>query len=161
MSVEHEIRTTRVSRFASKAPEQTRKRPDAVFERRDGKLVIVTPGRPNGPPIGSTDLCALSYKDAKNWEGAARIGDVAASITRSTSMLAESVARVLGESLRKIDKEFDALDGKFAALTLENARLQTRLAEIELAVERSRPRASPARRKRAPATAAGSSEAEP
>lgn len=134
---------------ARMAPEPERKRREGVFGIVNNQRVIVTPGRPGGPPAGSIDLCGLNYSDATKWIGAARICDVAATVDRATAQLAETIGQVLGKQLRISDQKTAAIEKRVGELAGENAQLRAEIGELRgqivkmaTAKPRIRPRAS-------------------
>jgi hypothetical protein len=148
-----------IARVAPKRTEPERKRLGPVFETRNNMSVVVEPRRPRDPPAGSVDLRSLRYlPDATaQWGQHVRLQDCVTTVNASYSDLAELVAESLGRLLRElragVEEKIADTNTKVAALQLENATLRTAIAELALSVERSRPRASP-RRKRAPAAGA-------
>jgi BMFP domain-containing protein YqiC len=118
----------------SQQPEPEPERRGAVFETRHNMRCISEPDPNGGAPRGSIDLTALNYSDMADWEQAARVMDVAATVDSAVVKLEELMAQVVGEELRDADAELAGVREDFNAkvdkLQRENRDLRGALAEM-------------------------------
>jgi hypothetical protein len=112
----------------------------ARFEARNNMRVIVEADPHGGAPVGSVDLCSLSYPDgSEEWERGARIRDVVATVEHHVNLALEAVGEhaiaPLHQELRALR---EGLERKIAILERDNKSMKDEIIDLASRLERVR-----------------------